>query len=219
MLGAARVLPSIVLVPAFGLRALPVGARLGLALTLGLCVAPALSTVDHLQLGLGIVLEVLRGMPVALSAAFVLWSAGMAGGLVHELRFKCESSQVPITATDSGPIGALFAIIAACAFLETGGPVRIVTALSRQPAAVQSQLTQLVGNLLSGVHVAIAIAVPFLIASILIELVAGLLARLAPLGNLHSLWAQVKSVFLLLLLAALLERIWSLIGLIAARAT
>ena len=218
VLGAARVLPSVILVPAFGLSALPMGARLGLALTMGLSVAPALSQSDELPLGLAVTLQALRGTPVALSAAAALWAASMAGGLVDELRRSRETSHLPVVPAGTSPMGALFAMVAAIAFLETGGTARIVTALSRDPEHVQSLLTHVVQNLLSGVQVAIAIAVPFLVASVFFEIATSLMSRAVHAASLQSLWAPLRSLFFLVLLAAMLDRILALIVIVAARA-
>ena len=211
-------MPVVVLVPAFGLRALPFGTRVSLALTLGFSVTPALSHSSALPLGLAVTAEALSALPVALCAAVSLWAASMAGGLVDELRQSREFSQLPIVTGDTSPTGALFALVAAIAFLETGGTSRVITALNRNTLDVHGLLTRVVHDLLSGVHIAIALAVPFLVASVLFELTAALVARALNSTRLEPIWAPLRTVFILVSLAIIFERVLSLIVVIAARA-
>ena len=218
LLGAARVMPSVIIVPAFGLRAVPSGARLALALTLGVCVSPALSDSDAVPFGLAVTLQALRGMPVAIAAAAALWAASMAGGLIDEFSHGREKSMMPIAPAGDGAASTLFAMVAAIAFLETGGPSRIVAAFSRQSETVGGLLTQVVRDLLSGVQVAVAIAVPFLVASVFFQVVTSLIARTVQGTSLQSLWAPLRTLLFLLLLAAMLDRVLALIVLVASRA-
>lgn len=218
LLGAARVMPSVIIVPAFGLRAVPAGARLALALTLGVCVSPALADSDAVPFGLAVTLQALRGMPTALAAAAALWAASMAGGLIDELSHGRERAHVPIAPAGGGVASTLFAMVAALAFLETGGPSRIVAALTRQAETVGGLLTQVVRDLLSGVQVAVAVAVPFLVASVFFDVVTNLIARTAQGTSLQSLWAPLRALFFLLLLGAMLDRVLALIVLLATHA-
>src|SRR5580700_6995310 len=70
----ARVLPIVILVPAFGLRALPVGARAAIALALAAVIAPAVSLSGGAHAS-GLMDEAVRGLSVAVSAAVPLWAA------------------------------------------------------------------------------------------------------------------------------------------------
>jgi len=218
LLGAARVMPSMLIVPAFGLRAVPAGARLALALCLGVGVSPALADSDAVPFGLAVTLQALRGMPVAVTAAAALWAASMAGGLIDEFGHGRERSQLPLAPTQGGAASTLFAMVAAIAFLETGGPSRIVAALSRPSETVGGLSTQVVRDLLAGVQVAVAVAVPFLVASVFFDVVTNLIARTVQATSLQSLWSPLRSLFFLLLLAAMLDRILALIVLLTARA-
>jgi len=217
ILGAAKVMPVVVLVPAFGLRALPWGARLGLAVTLGVSVAPALSQASNLPLGFAVTLQALAGLPVAVSAAVLLWAASMAGGLIDELRQAREVSQMPIVSEPTGATGVLLALLGALAFLQTGGPGRVVQALNRDATSLQDTLERVVRDLLGGVHVAIAIATPFLVVVVLFELGAALVARAVTPSNLQSIWPPIRTVFILLCLAIVFERVLAAVALFAAR--
>jgi flagellar biosynthesis protein FliR len=218
LLGAARVMPAMIIVPAFGLRAVPAGARLALALCLGICVSPVLAGSDTVPFVLAVTLQALRGMPVAVAAAAALWAASMAGGLIDELGHSRERSQLPLAPAGGGAASTLFAMVAAIAFLETGGPSRIVTALTRPSEPLGDLLTQVVRDLLAGVQVAVAVAVPFLVASVFFDVLTNLIARTVQGISLQSLWAPLRTLFFLLLLAAMLDRVLALIVLQASRA-
>ena len=217
ILGAAKVMPVVVLVPALGMRALPWGARLGLALTLGLSVSPALSQSTDLPLGIAVALQALSGLPVALSAAALLWAASMAGGLIDELRQSRDLTPMPMLSEPSSPTGVLFALVAAVAFLKTGGAGRVVSALNRTTPNSHELLTRVVQDLLGGTHIAIAVAVPFLLAIVLLEVTAALVLRAVTTSNLQSIWAPLRTVFVLLFLAVAFERVLAAIAVFSAR--
>src|SRR6478609_3070347 len=78
----ARLAPTLVLVPAFGLGLLPITLRVAFALVLGAAFAPVLSpavaalpAVPWPRLLAG---ELARGLPVAISASVSLWAATVA---------------------------------------------------------------------------------------------------------------------------------------------
>ena len=79
------------LVPAFGLRALPLAARGVVGLALAAAVAPAVASTSVATPArlpwIALAFEqIVRGLPVAVAAAVPLWAATMAGGLVDTLR-------------------------------------------------------------------------------------------------------------------------------------
>src|ERR1700722_5462766 len=85
----ARALPIVLIVPAFGLRALPASARAVIGLALAAAIAPGGGVVGggapagHAALGL--LEDATRGFSVAVAAAVPLWAATMAGGLIDAL--------------------------------------------------------------------------------------------------------------------------------------
>jgi type III secretory pathway component EscT len=180
-------------------------------------VAPALSGAEGLSFGIAFTLQALRGLPVAVSAAAALWTVGMVGGFIDELRQSRELSHVPLAADAAGPLGVLFTLVAAIAFLTTGGPARIVEALSRPADPIGGMLARVVRDLLAGIQVAIAIAVPFLVASLLLDVLTSLLARTVKATSLRWLLVPLRNVVLLLLLAVILDRVLTLVVLVAAR--
>src|SRR5436190_12561048 len=76
----ARALPVVAIVPAFGLRALPMGARATIALALAASIFPTAAPLARVATEPWPVLllgETLRGLPIALVAAIPLWAATM----------------------------------------------------------------------------------------------------------------------------------------------
>jgi flagellar biosynthesis protein FliR len=70
----ARVAPTVAIVPAFGLRALPAPVRAAVGLMLALVIAPALRTTAHSggPFAVLVLVELARGLPVAIAAAVPL---------------------------------------------------------------------------------------------------------------------------------------------------
>ncbi len=217
----ARAMPALTLVPAFGLRALPAPARLAAALGLAACVAPAVAAaagpVPDGAWPVALVREVARGLPVALAAAVPLWTATMAGGAVDALRGAGEGPNLPVLEGRTTPLGALFGLVAALAFLGSGGPARVAAALAAAPVE-GSMALRVALELREGVTLAVAIAAPLVAASVVVEVALALLARAASPTQLQALTSQVRSVALLALVALLFERLAGALGALGLRA-
>lgn len=218
LLGAARVMPSLVLIPAFGMPALPSQARLGLAVTLGIAVAPALSHSSPLPLGFAVAAEMLRGLPVAINVTAALWAITMAGSLVDEFAALRIEAQLPIGPAAASPTSTLFTLIAAVGFLHTDGTARLVEALSRKVELPAHLLQGVVTNLISTVQIATSIAAPFIAASIGITVVSSWVSRSLNASSLQSLWSPLRALLLMLLLAALLDRVATAMGFVMVHA-
>jgi type III secretory pathway component EscT len=214
----ARVAPTIAIVPAFGLRAVPAPARIALGLALAASIAPAVGPAADpahpwpLQLAI----EAAKGLPVALSAAIALWAATMAGGLIDDLRGAREQASLPNVEPGSTPMGALLAMLAAIVFLETGGPGRVAHALSDRNLSLSDPLSRAAANLVSGIELAIAIAAPIVVVAIVVEVAGALVARAANPAHLGPILAPLRSIAILGVAALLLDR---MIELVAAAAT
>jgi type III secretory pathway component EscT len=219
-LGLARSAPAVTLVPAFGLTAVPAPARLALGLALGLCVAPALSgrlSVDgSLLFAMG--REALNGLPVALLASLAIYVAGMAGGLVDDLRGAREGVTLPVLPEPLPPVSVLFALLASLAFLETGGAARVAGALASPLLEARFSWSAVVSAFAASIGLAFAIAAPLLVASIVLEVGSALIARAATPAFIAPVLAPLKSVALLGILAIVFERIAELLALVAAAA-
>jgi type III secretion protein T len=205
----ARVLPSVLLVPAFGLRALPAPTRIGLALALGATIAPALHPVitPSTPWVVLFVTELAKGLPVALSAAIALWAATMVGGLVDNLRGGREEADIPVVEQGATPVGILLAMLVAIAFLNMGGPAHIASALMDPRLEVRAPLEHVASSLAAGIQIAVAIAAPLAAVSIIAEIAHALVARAASPAYLQSVLAPFKAFMILGALALLLDRI------------
>ncbi len=165
LLASARLLPSVLLIPAFGLRALPVLAQVSFAFILAGSVLPSfapLAASDQPWL-LAVVTELLRGLPVALGAATTIWAATMAGNLMDELRGTAPDPAADITDSPAGPLGVLLSLAACVAFLQFGGPARLTEALATPAASLPGGVQAVVRGLVGGVQLAVLIASPLLV--------------------------------------------------------
>lgn len=213
----ARISPSIALIPAFGLRAVPAPARAALGLALAASVAPALAPLasDPRPWPLALLIEASKGLPVALSASIALWAATMTGGLVDNLRGSRESAALPVLESGSTPSGVLFGLLVAIAFLKMGGPGRVAELLSRAQLEFEGPLVRAAAHLTQGVELAVLVAAPVIAVSLVWEIAGSLVARAASPASVQQLVASVRSLTLLAVLAVLFER---MLGILVAYA-
>jgi flagellar biosynthetic protein FliR len=212
----ARFIPTIALVPAFGLRALPAPVRVALGLALSAAIAPVVHAPAHARpWTLQMLTELLRGLPVAVSAAVALWAATMAGGVIDDLRGSRQTSALPNVELGATASGALFAMLAALVFLRSGGAAGVATSLARVDSDVRHPLMSAAAQLAAGIELAVAVATPIVICAIVIEVAGALIARAATPAAVERLLAPIRSVTLLAALALLLDRMVALIALLA----
>ncbi|HVZ36477.1 MAG TPA: flagellar biosynthetic protein FliR [Polyangiaceae bacterium] len=204
LLGAARLAPSVLLIPAFGLRALPAPARLVFAFALAASVLPAFEPLARLERPWlwAVAVEVGQGLPVAVGAASTLWAASMAGNLIDQLGSAGAASEEA-----AGPFGILLSLASAAAFFELGGAERVTSALCSSDPLTPAGIREVVRGLIAGIDVGVLLLAPVLVLLIFLELFQGLLARAT--GGLS--WAAVtpalRSLVLLAALALVLDRL------------
>jgi type III secretory pathway component EscT len=215
----ARVAPLIAIVPAFGLRALPAAVRAAVGLMLALVIAPALRVTAHSPgpYTLLVLLEIARGLPVALAAAVPLWAATMAGGVIDALRGSQDVVSVPTVEGRATGLGVLFSLLAAVLFFSAGGPARVAGSLAQPGLEVAGPLARAAFDLSAGIGIAVAIAAPLVAASIVVELSFALVARAASPAQVHALLAPVRSIVLLLCAAVVFDRMAALLRVLVAR--
>lgn len=213
----ARATPAVVLVPAFGLRALPNPARVVIALALAAVIYPAVAANAAAPAGVpwavAAVLEVMHGLPVAVAAAVPLWAATMTGGLIDGLRGAQEGASVPVVEGKTTPLGVAFSILASSIFLATGGPARIAHALATAPLPAHPLVTAAL-HISSGITVAVAIGAPLLAAAIVLEIAAALVARASSPAQVHTIFAPMKALALLAILGVVLDRVTALLAIV-----
>ncbi len=215
--GFARLLPTVVMVPAFGLRGLPVAVRGAIALCLALAVGPALSSAAPEAGGvlLTLVGDVLRGLPLALAGAVPMWAAGMAGGLFDELRGAAlEPSRAAVPEANS-PSATLLTLLAGTFFFSVGGPSVIARAALRAEVGA-GLLEHTVGTLAAGMTVALLVAGPLLAAGVVVAAGNAVLAR-GPFSAARGALPSLRGIAMLTFFAVALERVAVLLALLTER--
>ena len=203
----ARAMPTVTLVPAFGLSALPLPARGVIGLGLAMCVFPAMASVTGegpwvLQL----LDEMLRGLPVAVGTAAVLWAATMVGGMLDNLRGAQDAVQVPVIQGRATPMSVPFALLAGAIWLSTGGPARIAHALAMADVP-NHPLLRAANDLTTSIALAVSIGAPLLAASLVIEITGAVIARAASPAQIHLLLAPLRAIGLLTVCGIVFDRI------------
>lgn len=210
VLVSARLAPSLLLIPAFGLAWSPLPLRLLYALALAAAVAPVLPAPapSSAPLLAAIGAEVGRGLPAAVSVTAALWGASMAGNLLDELR-RGPARTLGVGSEPLSPLGVLLSLGAAVAFFELSGPARLVDALATAPPLGVSEIRALAELLARSIRFAVVLAGPLLAVLPLLELAHALLARAARPVAPGALLAPLRSLLLLALCALLIEQIAS----------
>lgn len=213
----ARVTPSVVIVPAFGLRALPNPARVVIALALAGAIWPAVALAPASPEGtpwaLAAIFELLHGLPVAIAAAVPLWAATMTGGMIDGLRgAQQEGAPLPVVEGKAPPVGVAFSLLASTIFLATGGPARIAMALATQPIPDHPVVSAAL-HVASGITVAVAIGAPLVASAIVLEIGGALVARASSPAQVHTLVAPLKALALLAIVGIVFDRIAGLLAL------
>ncbi len=213
----ARFAPTLAIVPAFGLRALPTPARgvLGIALAAGIYPALEPIVVERAQTPwfLLAIEQIILGLPVALAAAIPLWAATMAGGMVDSLRGAQEGSGLAVVeGNKASPIAILLSLLASIVFLSTGGPARIAAALARTTTLGDHPLLAASNALVAGIGLAVGIGAPLLAAAVVLEIAFALIARAASPSQVHALLAPLRALGLLAIIAIVIERVADVIA-------
>jgi type III secretory pathway component EscT len=199
----ARVMPTLFVVPAFGLGMLPPALRAAMALGLAVALAPALTPVaafSPMPWPALLAAEALRGLPIALSAAIALWVAAIAGGIADTAG---RASRFPGGAT---PLATLFGLGAAIVFLENGSAARLVARLADERPFATASLSRAALDLAAGIGLGVGIGAPLLVAAVGIDVANGLVARERASLSVEDLFASLRTIVVLVATAALLDR-------------
>lgn len=217
--GFFRILPTVIVVPAFGLRGVSPQVRASMALVLAFAVAPtaSLSVLEPGGVVVSWAVDVLVGLPLALAAALPLWAATMAGGLVEDLGGPRVDAQLAVSRDASTPVATLLSLLSGALFFAAGGPKAIALAVGRTTLATDV-LSRTVSTLAAGATVALVVAGPILAAHVVSTASSVVLVR-APFAAARGLVPTLRSVALLAFLALSLERIAVLVALFTADAT
>jgi type III secretory pathway component EscT len=213
----ARALPVVVLVPAFGLGGLAPPIRAALALAMAGSVAPALRGVPvaGVPWWLALVRESVASLPLALGTAAILWTAMMAGGLADNLRGVRDGAELPVLDEPASPFGVMFGLLVALGFLEAGGAARLASAISEP--RLQTSFAIAVERLSQSIGIAVSVAAPIIVGSLLIELAAAFVTRAAAPAYVMPLVAPLRSLGLLFVAWFTLDRGVELLVVLASR--
>jgi flagellar biosynthetic protein FliR len=211
---AARVLPLVVLVPVFGLRAAPWPIKGAMALALALSVAPVwlaepLPSEPWLML---IFRELLLGLPVALGVAALLWAATMAGDLISVSARDVGAISFDALPGAQSAVGVLMSLLCMVGFLELGVPARVLRALASlapttEPLASRGWWLHVVEQVLAAINLALAIAAPLIAVAFVTHIAFALLARAALPVSLMPALPALRALVVLFLFAALFQAI------------
>ena len=205
----ARAMPSVMLVPAFGLRALPRPAQALLGLCMAACIAPVLAPSAPLGSNHWVaqaVVEVMRGIPIALAAAIPLWAATTAGGVADALRASQDTLDAPTVEGRATPLGVPLSLLCCAIFLATGGPARIAQALAFHPVSPHPLLAA-AADLVDGIGLAVAVGGPLLAAGAVVDIAAALIARAAAPAQVHTLLAPLRALAMLAVMGVVFDRL------------
>lgn len=205
----ARAMPSVILVPAFGLRALPRPAQALLGLGFAACIAPVIGPSAPLGSTTWLIealAEVLRGVPIALAASIPLWAATTAGGVADALRASQDTVNAPTVEGRATPLGVPLSLLCCAIFLATGGPARMADALAFHPLSAHPLLAA-AADLVHGIGLAVAVGSPLLAAGVVVDVAAALVARAAAPAQVHALLAPLRALAMLAVMGLVFDRL------------
>ena len=208
----ARWLPLVMLAPFFAARAMPMTARLGIALVLTAVVYPAANAAagplpqTTLTLSMLLVREALVGALLGLLVAIPLRALEAAGRLMDTAR-GARMAEVLASPTHAraSPLGAFLLLLGVTLFVTVDGHVLVIRAVAESyrtlpvgaalgpeaPARVAALAIHLTARFFT---VALGLAAPVLAAAILLDLTLGIAGRVAPQLPLYFLGLPVKAL-------------------------
>jgi flagellar biosynthetic protein FliR len=208
--GAARTVPVVWLVPAFGGPNVPAQVRVGMGLALAVLCLPRLAgQVPQAGPLLWILLvgrEVAVGVTLGFVAGLIFRAAETAGRLTDILRGANLAEVLNPTSDErTSPLGDVTLLLAVVIFLELGGLGHLATALGRSYDAVPLAATaspaglgQAAGLALAAsgqmLEAALGLAAPALVALLLADLALAAVGRAAPQIPLYFVGMPLKAL-------------------------
>jgi flagellar biosynthesis protein FliR len=214
----ARVLPTALFVPAFGLGFLSLPVRSVIALGLAIALAPAIPAAAGAgePWVLALLSAFLRGVPLAIVTSVSLWAAMVAGGVADtaagSARFRPSPAALGPRVT---PFSTLLGLLAAIAFFEAGGASRVVGRLS---SASGPGLQDAIRDLAAGIALGAGIGAPFLVAVAVVDVAISVATQDRPGALPESVFAPLRALVVLIASAALFERVAEATAVFAGRA-
>ena len=201
-----RVSGVMVSAPVFGQKSVPVPLKVLLAVLLSEILAGFAQgdLPPHITHPVGFIVavavEVLTGLLIGYAVRFVFWSVEFAGEMIG-FQMSLSMAQVydPMTQASSNPLGRLVTWAFLVLFLILDGPQAIVVGLAKSFVAVPLGGADLAAGgplLLSWTggffSTAVRLAMPFLVALLLVDVGLGVFARVVPQADLFSISLPLK---------------------------
>jgi type III secretion protein SpaR/YscT/HrcT len=209
-MGAARTVPFVWLIPAFGGPNLPARVRLALGLALSaLCFPLVAGRVPSGGPVLWVLLslrEIGVGLVMGFVAACMFRAVEAAGRLTDILRgANLAEAIAPEQGSRSSPLGDLLLLLAVVIFLEMGGAGYLATALARSYEAVpigappgsdgvHGAAFLVIAASAKLIEAAIGLAAPAVVALLLADLILGALGRAVPQVQLYFVGMPAKAL-------------------------
>jgi flagellar biosynthetic protein FliR len=228
----ARVLPIVVMTPIFGGQVLPRRLRVGITMLLVIVLLPAMSAssaalapLSGIEYGALVAKEAVLGLVIAKMIELMYYGFVAFGALVDLSRGATIANVFdPVTQQQESVLGSFFLQVAIVLFLTLGGHHVIIETLGDSLAALPPHA--FVPDRLSGAsgltHVlvvfgellvfAIRLAMPVIAVVLLLDVVLGLLNRVAPQVQVYFIGLTVKSGLGLLIVFLSLTVTWQLFG-------
>lgn len=215
-LGLVMIRPSVLVftVPLFGGRFAPTHVRIGLALLIGVALAPVVP-LPTAEAGLLVTVarEVAIGMALSLAVAGVVAAAELAGYLVgFQAGFSIAAAIDPQSGVRNNIVASLYGMLTLFTLFLMNGHHAVLRALAESyqvlpmgTGGVGSSLVEAVMEVLGLVfRVGLQLAAPVIVALLVVELALGLIARSAPAMNLMVIGFPVRSASGLVALAVVI---------------
>jgi type III secretory pathway component EscT len=185
---------------------LSVETRVAMGLALAAAVAPAIGPAvfaPHEPWPVLVLAELVRGVPVAISAATSLFAAMVAGG-VADTALGNRPGDSGIFDRRSGPLAVLFGLFSAALFLELGGADRVAARLALVAESGRAPLSHAIVDLATGLDVGASVGAPVLVVALAFDVGRSIVAR--DLGAaVAGFFAPLRTLAVLVALAVLFE--------------
>jgi flagellar biosynthetic protein FliR len=210
----ARIGAALAVAPPFAHVAVPRRVRAVLAIALSIGLSPTVSTADPQSAGaiaLAIGGEVLIGLALGLAISLVFTAAAWAGEIVsHQLGLNLPEAYDPRGGSEGTPLGQAYWLLTAVVFLAANGHHALIRALSASfdtvPAlsAIDSHAAAMMftGLLHSATVLAIQLAAPVFVATLIADVAVGLAGRTIPQLGVMTAGLTFRAVAGLIVLSA-----------------
>ena len=213
LLVAARIVPLVQLLPFLGGAVVPQPAKLGLSFALTILLMPVLLTTgtfepiqDQFLFAICLMKEAIVGLTLGLIGSLVFESARIAGQIIDQMRGQTMASvMVPQLEQQASVTGNFLYQFATAIFLAVGGHLLFLRALLKtyetigpfdapQIDAFPALLEWSARLTADAITLGVMLALPILVAIVLIDLLLGLLNKSAPQINVFFLGMPLKSM-------------------------